>query len=65
MPSSVIRNFDYDPGSRRLAIRFVGGRRYHYDDVPGDVVDAMRRSPSWGRYFNEMIRDRYPVTRDR
>jgi len=64
MPSSVIRSFEYDPVSRRLAIQFVSGRRYHYDGVPEAVFDAMRRAPSKGRYFNKRIRDRFPATRD-
>jgi hypothetical protein len=65
MPSSVIRSFDYDPALHRLFVRFVSGRLYHYDCVPGRVFEAMRRAPSKGRYFNRMIRDRFPATRDR
>lgn len=65
MPSSVIRSFDYDPALRRLFVKFVSGRRYHYDDVPDRVFEAMRRAPSKGRYFNRIVRDHFPATRDR
>jgi hypothetical protein len=65
MPSSVIRDVDYDPGERRLDIRFVGGRRYSYHDVPPEVVLGMRGALSKGEYFNRHIRDRYRFTRRR
>ena len=65
MPSSVIRDFRYDPAERRLDILFVTGRRYSYHDVPGEVAQAMRRALSTGEYFNGHIRDRYHFTRIR
>ncbi len=59
MPSSVIRDFHYEPARRELRIDFVTGRRYLYSDVPPDEIDAFRTSGSLGRYFNRRIRDRY------
>lgn len=63
MPSSVIRDFAYDAETRSLAIEFTTGRRYRYDGVPPEVVEAMRAARSKGSHFNRNIRDRYPHTR--
>lgn len=65
MPSSVIRDFDYDPPARRLDIEFVSGRRYSYHDVPERIVAAMRAARSKGRFFNARIRDHFSFTRRR
>ena len=59
MPSTVIRNYSYDPETRELKITFVTGRRYVYDDVPQDVADAFKAAFSRGTFFNQHIRDRY------
>ena len=59
MPSTVIRNYSYDPETRELKITFVTGRRYVYDDVPQDVVDAFKAAFSRGTFFNQHIRDHY------
>lgn len=63
MPSSVIRRYAYDSGSRRLRIGFVSGETYDYEDVQPDVADGLERAVSKGRYFGLNIRDRYPFRR--
>jgi len=63
MPSSVIRNVDYNDTTRRLEIEFVTGRRYIYLDVPPAIVAAMRNASSKGRYFNRRIRDHFNFQR--
>ena len=59
MPSTVIRSFDYDPGTQRLWIRFVSGKLYTYEGVPEHVHDELNVSRSKGEYFNLHIRERY------
>jgi hypothetical protein len=59
MPSSVIRDFSYDPETSELWITFVSGRRYVYAGVPQDVFDAFKAAPSRGSFFNSEIRDDY------
>ena len=63
MPSSVIRNYDYDPIDRHLDLVFVSGRRYRYHEVPVETYDAMRRAFSKGEFFNAYIRDQYRHSR--
>lgn len=65
MPSSVIRDFDYDESERRLDIEFVTGRLYSYHDVPARIVAAFRAATSKGSFFNRRIRDHFPFTRKR
>lgn len=59
MPSSVIRDFTYQPDEHRLIVEFQSGRRYAYFDVPYDVYELLRRARSRGAYFNRQIRDHY------
>jgi hypothetical protein len=60
MPSTAIRDIDYDISSHRLTVTFVSGRRYVYDGVAPRVYDAFTQADSRGGYFNREIRDRYP-----
>jgi hypothetical protein len=59
MPSTAIRDHDYDAGTERLTITFVTGRIYVYEDVPPNVAADFGSASSRGRFFNETIRDRY------
>lgn len=64
MPSTVIADMAYDPETQTLSVWFrPSGRRYDYFEVPSAVYDALRHSPSKGRYFNAHIRDGYAFTR--
>ncbi|MBN8972644.1 MAG: KTSC domain-containing protein [Xanthobacteraceae bacterium] len=60
MPSTAIRDIDYDLPSHRLTVTFVSGRRYIYDGVAQHVYDAFTHADSRGGFFNHEIRDRYP-----
>lgn len=59
MPSTVIKDFDYDRAARELEVLFTTGRRYIYRDVPQAVADELKTAFSKGRYFNAHIRDAY------
>ncbi len=59
MPSTAIRNIDYDPAKLQLSVTFVTGRRYVYENVASKTVYAFQRAPSRGAFFNRVIRDRY------
>jgi hypothetical protein len=60
MPSSAVRNIDYDEATETLWVTFVPtGKRYAYRRVPLDVYDAFRSASSKGTYFNRHIRDRF------
>ena len=57
MPSSVIRDYDYDDARRVLEITFVSGRVYAYRDVPQEVFEELQMARSKGEFFNRHIRD--------
>ncbi len=65
MPSSVIRDFEYDPARYELTVNFVSGKVYVYSLVPAPVADAFAEAAAKGVYFNENVRDRFPFRKER
>jgi len=64
MPSTAIRNTEYDPATRTLSVWFVpSGHRYDYMHVAPATYAAFRKAASKGRFFNEFIRDHYSYRR--
>ena len=59
MPSSVIKDFEYEPELARLTIVFTTDRVYEYFMVPPYVAASFHAAPSKGIYFNTHIRDRF------
>ena len=59
MPSTAIRDFDYDPATHELRVTFVSGRTYVYADVPPAVFADFKAAESKGGFFNRSIRDLY------
>ncbi|HWU78498.1 MAG TPA: KTSC domain-containing protein [Caulobacter sp.] len=61
--STAIREIDYSPEHGKLFVTFQDGDEYVYVGVPERVGKAFFRAPSKGRFFQRMIRDRYPYNR--
>jgi hypothetical protein len=61
--SAAIRAIDYEPEHGKLIVTFSDGDEYVYVGVPERVTAAFARSRSKGRFFQRMIRDRYPYNR--
>jgi hypothetical protein len=60
MPSTLIRDSQYDPGTRILSVWLrTNGKRYDYLDVPPETCDAFRAAFSKGRFFNRHIRGHF------
>ncbi|MGX5841945.1 KTSC domain-containing protein [Mesorhizobium sp. ArgA1] len=60
MPSTAIRNTQYDPATKVLSVWFVpSGNRYDYEEVEPETYAAFWAAFSKGQFFNEFIRDRY------
>lgn len=59
LDSTSIAAVRYDARRELLDIRFTSDRVYRYEGVPEFVYRALLRADSKGRYFNEVIRDRY------
>lgn len=63
MPSTAIQSVTYDEAANTLDITFTTGRAYRYFAVPRAVHEGLLSSRSKGRYFNDVIRPRYPCER--
>ncbi len=61
--SSVIAQIDYRPEHGKLFVTFHDGDEYVYVGVPERISAAFVRSASKGRFFQRIIRDRYPYNR--
>jgi hypothetical protein len=59
MPSSVIRDIEYDAEREQLFVTFVSGKLYVYEPVPAEVHGAFATASSKGEFFNRFIRDRF------
>lgn len=59
MPSSVVRNINYDAKSATLRVNFVSGMIYDYKKVPEKVYLGMKNAPSKGTYLNKHIKGLY------
>lgn len=61
--SSAILRIEYESGTRILHVTFRETGSYRYFDVPRAIYEEFLAAPSKGQFFNERIRDRYPVER--
>jgi hypothetical protein len=59
MPTSVIKDIEYEPEHRRLTVTFTSGRVYEYYMVPATIASAFRNALSKGTFINKRIRDKY------
>lgn len=55
--STAIQDLKYNPKTGDCDIRFRKGKKtYRYPDVPQDIIENMKGTPSKGRYFNYYIK---------
>ena len=60
MPSTLIRNIDYDEATKALSVRLVTTNdRYIYEGVDPRTYQAFRSAFVKGRFFNRFIKGRY------
>lgn len=57
--SDAIEAIGYEAASRRMRIRFTGGREYDFCGVPVSIFQGLHDAPSKGTFYNEHIRGRY------
>lgn len=58
--STILATVGYDETRKLLQLEFGSGTVYLYIGVPAAVCQALLDAPSKGRYFNGVIRGRYP-----
>lgn len=57
--SSSLQALGYDAATKTLAVRFPGGRTYHYEGVDESTYASMCCAESLGKYFAQNIRHRF------
>lgn len=57
--STQILAIGHDAGQRVLAIRYRGGKVYHYRDVPDEIVAAFMAAESKGKFAAQHIKGFY------
>ncbi|MEM9218850.1 MAG: KTSC domain-containing protein [Cyanobacteria bacterium P01_F01_bin.150] len=57
--SSAIAAVGYDPGTRRMQIRFKNSGTYPFCRVPQNVFDELLSASSKEKYYDQHIRGRY------
>lgn len=63
--STNIAAIAYDGEGRILGVRFAQGGEYWYHGVPGSVYQGFVGAESKGRYFGEVVRNRYACAKVR
>lgn len=59
----MARSVGYDGDQQVLEVEFHNDRVYQYYVVPRGVYRELMAAESFGRFFNERVRDRYPARR--
>lgn len=57
--SSNIKSIGFHPETKTLAVEFVGGSVYHYDNVKKEDYDELMAAKSVGGHFSKSIRGIY------
>ena len=60
--STCITHHGYDAGSKTLALKFNGGRTYHYADVPAEAYEALKGAKSIGKHFGTNISGKFKAS---
>jgi hypothetical protein len=63
--SEAIAEIDYDVATSRMFVRFTEGNWYTYFAVPARTYESFVTAASHGRFFHDLVRDRYPFRRGR
>jgi hypothetical protein len=57
--STTLRSAGYDAATRTFEAEFNTGLVYAYEDVPAELWQSFQATPSKGKFFNLLIRDRF------
>ena len=58
--SEKIRSVEYDAETLDMAVTFCSGSKWLFRNVPQDVVNQFTQSPSVGKAYDYLIKDKYP-----
>lgn len=63
--SSQVSAFGYCPATKTLGVKFKAGSgsTYHYNNVPPEAYEAMKKSESVGKFIGSAIKGKYEFAR--
>lgn len=61
--SREIKWIGYEHKSSMLQVEFIEGRVYQYQGVPQDLYEQFLAAPSYGRFFEQRIKNHFPYRR--
>ena len=59
--SSTIQGFEQK--EENLIVEFKNGRKYEYEKVPKELVEAFKKSESKGKFLNQNIKNKFECKR--
>ena len=59
--SSTIQGFEQK--EENLIVEFKNGRKYAYEKVPKELVEAFEKSESKGKFLNQNIKNKFECKR--
>lgn len=59
--SSTIQGFEQK--EENLIVEFKNGRKYKYEKVPKELVEAFEKSESKGKFLNQNIKNKFECKR--
>lgn len=59
--SSTIQGFEQK--EENLIVEFKNGRKYEYEKVPKELVEAFEKSESKGKFLNQNIKNKFECKR--
>jgi len=57
--SSAIISMSYKFEEKTLLVKFIGGRKYVFNNVSTEIFFGLKHSESIGKFFNKMIKGNY------
>lgn len=60
--SSNIEEISYSHPNSTLYVKFKGGAKYEYENVPENLFQSFKIAPSKGRFFHRNIKPFYNYT---
>ncbi len=63
--STEIEWIGYERKKKMLQVEFIAGSIYQYDQVPESVYQDFLVADSYGKYFEEHIKGKYPYRKIR
>jgi hypothetical protein len=59
LQSTALRSASYDVDIGELVVGFTTGSSYTFSNVPQNIFEGLRDSPSPGQYYHQNIKGRY------